>query len=77
MAASTGGERRDVTTIVEADEWITYERAKQLSSLGITKLREIVAEGSVEAAKIGRAVRISRRSLDEYMRHNAYVGAGE
>jgi hypothetical protein len=29
--------------------------------------------GEVKAAKVGRAVRISRRSLDEYMERSAYT----
>ena len=62
---------------VVADQWITYEQAKQLSGLGRTKLWEIVSSGEVEAAKVGRAVRINRSSLDQYMRRNAYVGSRE
>jgi hypothetical protein len=31
----------------------------------------------VEAAKVGRAVRINRNSLEEYMRRHSYVGAEE
>lgn len=59
------------TTVVEA-AWITPAEAQRHTSLGRTKLWEIVSTGEVEAAKVGRAVRINRRSLDEYMERNAY-----
>lgn len=49
-------------------EWITYEEAQRLTSLGRTTLWRICASGSeVKTARIGRAVRIHRRSLEEYM----------
>ena len=53
--------------------WISYSEAQKHTGLGRTKLWELVSAGDVEAAKIGRAVRISRRSLDEYMKRNRYV----
>jgi excisionase family DNA binding protein len=55
--------------------WLTYSEAQRFSGLGRTKLWELISSGEVEAAKVGRAVRISRRSLDEYMRRNSYVEA--
>ena len=51
---------------------MTYSEAQKYSGLGRTKLWELVSAGDVEAAKIGRAVRISRRSLEECMRRNCY-----
>jgi excisionase family DNA binding protein len=41
--------------------------------LGRTKLWQLISTGEVEAAKVGRAVRINRQSLDEYMKRNRYV----
>ena len=55
--------------------WISYSEAQKYTRLGRTKLWEIVCAGEVDAARIGRAVRISRRSLDDYMRRNSYVQA--
>ena len=60
-------------TAVEVDCWISYSDAQAYSGLGRTKLWTLVSSGEVEAAKVGRAVRISRRSLDQYMRRNSYV----
>jgi excisionase family DNA binding protein len=71
---NASGERRKVTTVVE-EAWISYSEAQKYAGLGRTKLWELVSAGDVEAAKIGRAVRISRRSLEDYMRRNSYVRA--
>lgn len=61
-----------MTTVVEKAAWLSYPEAQRFSGLGRTKLWELISSGEVQAAKIGRAVRISRRSLDEYMETNAY-----
>lgn len=68
-------EQEKVGALVEAAAWLSYSEAQRFSGLGRTKLWEIISSGDVEAAKIGRAVRISRRSLDEYMKRNSYVEA--
>ena len=68
-------EQESVGTLVEVAAWLSYPEAQRFSSLGRTKLWELISSGDVEAAKIGRAVRISRRSLDEYMKRNSYVEA--
>jgi excisionase family DNA binding protein len=69
-----GGEReRSMTTEVKEAAWISYPVAQMYAGLGRTKLWELVSTGEVEAAKVGRAVRISRRSLDEYMKRNRYI----
>jgi excisionase family DNA binding protein len=53
--------------------WLTYKEAQQFASLGRTTLTALVTSGVVPAAKVGRAVRISKAGLDEYMRRNAYT----
>lgn len=62
----------EMTTIVEETAWLSYPEAQRFSGLGRTKLWELISVGEVKAAKVGRAVRISRRSLGEYMEENAY-----
>ena len=61
-----------MTKEVEEAAWISYPGAQQFSGLGRTKLWELISSGEVKAAKIGRAVRISRRSLNEYMERSSY-----
>jgi excisionase family DNA binding protein len=55
--------------------WITYEEAQRLTSLGRTTLWRIVKSGAVNSTSIGRAVRINRASLEEYMRREAQGAA--
>jgi len=64
-----------VATAVEEAAWISYSEAQKYAGLGRTKLWQLISSGDVEAAKIGRAVRISRRSLEDYMKSNSYVQA--
>lgn len=55
-------------------EWVTYRQAEELSGLSRTTLWRLVSAGEVEAAKVGRAVRINRGSLDAYMRRCSASG---
>jgi excisionase family DNA binding protein len=68
-------QERLMATAVEVPAWISYSEAQRYAGLGRTKLFELVSAGDVEAAKVGRAVRISRRSLEDYMKRNSYVQA--
>lgn len=47
--------------------WLTYPEAQKLAGLGRTTLWTLVSSGEVKAARVGRAIRISRRSLEAYM----------
>jgi excisionase family DNA binding protein len=51
--------------------WVTYEEAQRLTSLGRTTLWRICSSGEVKTARIGRAVRINRQSLEDYMERTA------
>ena len=62
-----------MVTVVEEAAWIDYPTAQKYASLGRTKLWELISTSEVRAAKVRRAVRISWRSLDEYMKRNAYT----
>ena len=54
-------------------EWLSYAEAQMVSGLGRTTLWKLVRSGEIQAAKIGKAVRIRHRSLDEYMEGQAYA----
>jgi excisionase family DNA binding protein len=63
-----------MTTPVQGElkrEWLSYSEAQTLSGLGRTTLWKLVSAGDIEAARVGRAVRISRQSLGEFMRRAA------
>jgi excisionase family DNA binding protein len=53
--------------------WLTYPEAQKLAGLGRTTLWMLINDpnSGVKAARVGRAVRISRRSLEEYMERQA------
>lgn len=54
-------------------EWITYEEAQRLTSLGRTTLWKMCSaeDSGIEVARVGRAVRINRASLTSYMRRSS------
>lgn len=56
-----------------SSEWLTYEDAQRLTSLGRTTLWRIcrAEDSGIEVARVGRAVRISRSSLTAYMKRSA------
>jgi excisionase family DNA binding protein len=52
-------------------EWVTYKQAEELSGLSRTTLWKLINAGEVEAARVGRAVRINTNSLHNYMKRSA------
>ena len=52
-------------------EWLTYAEAQTVSGLGRTTLWKLLNSGDIKAARVGRAVRINRRSLDRYLEQAA------
>jgi excisionase family DNA binding protein len=52
-------------------EWLTYAEAGRMVGLFRVTLWKMVSAGEVEAARVGRAVRISRESLTAYMKRCA------
>jgi excisionase family DNA binding protein len=61
---------------VEA-EWLRYPEAEKYAGLGRSTLFGLVQSGQIQAAKVGKAVRLSRSSIDEYMERQAYSGVEE
>ena len=59
-----------MTTPTQAElqrEWLSYAEAQTVSGLGRTTLWKLLCSGEIKAARVGRAVRINRRSLREYL----------
>lgn len=52
-------------------EWMSYKHAEQLTGLSRTTLWKLISIGDVEAARVGRAVRLNRDSLTAYMKRSA------
>jgi len=66
MKATTQLEQAEILPL-----WLTYRQAQRLSGLGRTTLWTLVNSGEIRAARVGRAVRIDRRSLEEFMNKRA------
>jgi excisionase family DNA binding protein len=58
-------------------EWLRYPEAEKYSGLGRSTLWKLVKDDAIRAAKVGKAVRISRHSLDAYMERQAYTRVEE
>jgi excisionase family DNA binding protein len=52
-------------------EWLSYRECETLAGLSRTTIWRLINAGEIEAARVGRAVRISRESLTAYMKHSA------
>jgi len=57
---------------VEA-EWLRYPDAERYSGLGRSTLFGLVQSGQIRAAKVGKAVRLSRSSIDQYMEEHSFA----
>jgi excisionase family DNA binding protein len=66
-----GAEQPVVLEVSPEREWLTYAEAGQMVGLSRVTLWKMVTAGDVEAARIGRAVRINRESLTGYMKRSA------
>jgi excisionase family DNA binding protein len=47
--------------------WLTYREAEILTGLSRVTIWKLIGAKAIKAAKVGRAVRISRQSLEAYM----------
>ncbi len=47
--------------------YFSYKEAEVWSGLSRTTLWSLINSGCIKAARVGRAVRISRRSLEDFM----------
>ena len=58
-------------------EWLSYKQAEELAGLSRTTIWRLINADEVEAARVGRAVRINRESLNSYMRRSAASSTAE
>jgi excisionase family DNA binding protein len=54
-------------------EYISVEEMMRQLSLSKNKAYDLLVRGEIEAVKIGKAVRVSRSSLEDYLVRNAYA----
>lgn len=60
------------TTTVERN-WLSPAEVRDYAGIGRTKLWELLSKSELEGAKVGRSVKVSRRSIDAYMERNSYA----
>ena len=65
-----GDKQLTVPRVGPEREWLTYAEAGQMVGLSRVTLWNLVSAGEVEAARVGRAVRINRESLTTYMKRS-------
>ncbi len=56
--------------------WLNYKQAEAYSSLSRTTLWQLINARKIKAARIGRAVRIERDSLQAFMEQSADGSGG-
>jgi excisionase family DNA binding protein len=59
------------TTTIDK-QWLSPSEIRDYAGIGRTKLWELLSSGAIEGAKVGRAVKVNRSSVDEYMRRHSY-----
>jgi excisionase family DNA binding protein len=55
-------------------QWLRFPTAERYSGLGRSTLSGLVNTGEIKAAKVGKSLRISRDSIDEYMERQVASG---
>jgi excisionase family DNA binding protein len=65
-----GAEQPVVSEVSPEREWLTYAEAGRMVGLSRVTLWKLVSADEVEAARIGRAVRINRESLTDFMKRS-------
>jgi excisionase family DNA binding protein len=59
--------RGDAENVVMAPAWLDYKQAEAYANLSRTTLWTLINERKIRAARVGRAVRIERASLQRFM----------
>lgn len=55
-------------------EWLRISAAERYAGLGRSTLTILIKAGELKAAKVGKSVRVSRASIDEYMERQVLGG---
>ena len=54
-------------------EWISYRECTELTGISRGTIWKLIGAGQVRAAKVGKSVRINRRSLEQYLQEQDYA----
>jgi excisionase family DNA binding protein len=65
----------DDDKVAIAPAWLSYKQAEAYANLSRTTLWTLINERKIRAARVGRAVRIERTSLQKFMERSAELRA--
>ena len=57
---------------IQEDDWISPDETRKLLGIGRTKYFELKNEGAITFSQHGRKVRVSRKSIEEFLKKNSY-----
>ena len=66
----------DNEKVAIAPAWLNYKQAETYANLSRTTLWQLVNSRKIKAARIGRAVRIERASLEAFMKQSSNESGG-
>jgi excisionase family DNA binding protein len=55
-------------------QWLRFPEAERYAGLGRSTLTQLIKAGEIDAARVGKSVRIKRVSIDEYMERQVFSG---
>jgi len=54
-------------------QWLSYQETTEIYGISRGTVWKLISGGEIRAAKIGRSVRISRSSLEQYLNEQDYA----
>jgi len=61
-----------MSTTIATKEWLTVADLCQLLGIGRTLAYQLIAEHTIPAVRIGRAVRVRKADIEEWLEDNRY-----
>jgi excisionase family DNA binding protein len=59
-------------TIKIVNEWLTVAQLCELLSIGRTTAYQLIAEHTIPAVRIGRAIRVRKTDVEKWLEENRY-----
>jgi len=54
-------------------QWLSYQETTEIYGISRGTVWKLISGGEIRAAKIGRSVRISRSSIEQYLKQQDYA----
>jgi excisionase family DNA binding protein len=64
--------RNSMTNTVATKEWLTVADLCQLLGIGRTLAYQLIAERTIPAVRIGRAIRVRKADVEKWLEENPY-----